>query len=373
MFKGLKKKRFFLLGFLMMFTILVLAGCGGKSEPTSTDNTGAAKEEVKPVNLTLAHFWPATHEMETKIVKGYIEEVEKATGGKVKITSYPAGTLVPAAETYDGVVKGVTDIGISVYAYNRGRFPVVETFLLPGIGYNDSVAATEALNEGIQKFDPQELKDTHHLMSFAAGPGDLFTKKPIRTLADLKGMQIGATAGLRADAVGLLGASPVVQPMPDWYEALSKGIMQGGVAPLETMKGFRLGEVTGDYITLTPFLYNQAFFVTMNNDKWNLLPADVQQAITEVNNKFVKETLAPWFNSIDKGGLESVKASKKVEVITLDDKEKAIWLDKLKPLEAQYTKTLNDKGLNGAEIVKGVKELADKYNAQNPDKAPYTK
>lgn len=369
MLKILRLKSLFVIGILLFVTTLVLAGCGG-GQPAEK---GQEKAAVKPVTLNLAHFWPATHEMETKIVKGYIEEIEKATNGKVKINSFPAGTLIPAQETYDGVVKGVADMGISVYAYNRGRFPVVETFLLPGVGFNNSVAASEALAEGIKKFDPQELKDTHHLFSFAAGPGDLFTKKPIRKLADLKGMQIGATAGLRADAVGLLGASPVVQPMPEWYESLSKGIMQGGVAPLETLKGFRLGEVSGDYITLTPFLYNQAFFLTMNNDKWNSLPADVQKAITEVSDKYAKEVMNPWFNSIDKGGLDDRKTKSKVEVITLSDSEKALWLSKLKPLEAQYIKTLNEKGLNGAEIVKGVKELADKYNAKNPDVAPYTK
>ncbi len=355
-----------------MTTVLILAGCGGQSTQEAPKGE-APKEDAKPITLNLAHFWPATHQMETKIVKNFAAEIEKATNGKVKIVSFPAGTLVPAAETYDGVVKGVADLGISVYAYNRGRFPVVETFLVPGIEFNNSVAASEALMEGIQKFDPQELKDTHHLMSFAAGPGDLFTKKPIRKMEDLKGLQIGATAGLRADAVGLLGATPVVQPMPEWYESLSKGIMNGGVAPLETMKGFRLGEVTADYITLTPFLYNQAFFVTMNNDKWNSLPADVQQAITDVSKKYAKEVLAPWFDSIDKGGLVAVKEKKKVEVINLSNEEKAKWLAKLKPLEDQYVKTLNDKGLNGADIVKGVKELADKYNAQYPDKAPYTK
>lgn len=372
MFKGFKAKKFLFLGVLLTLAMLVLAGCGGKSEEKA-GTTGAAKEEVKPITLTLAHFWPATHTMETQIVKSYIAEIEKATNGKVKITSYPAGTLVPSNETYDGVVKGVVDIGISAYSYNRGKFPVVESFLVPGLEYNNSQAATEALNLGIEKLNPKELQDTHHLMSFAAGPGDLFTKKPVKTLADLKGLQLGATAGLRSEAVGLLGANPIVQPMPEWYESLSKNIMQGGVAPLESLQGFRLGEVTGDYITLTPFLYNQAFYVTMNNDKWNSLPADVQQAITDVNKKFVTETLGPWFNDIDKKGLAWIKAKKKVEVTTLSPEETKNWLAKLQPLEAKYTKTLDEKGLPGADIMKTVKEVIAQANAKYPEKAPYTK
>lgn len=138
---------------MLTFTILVLAGCGGNSAKDTSGKGGSAEE---PINLTLSHFWPAAHEIETKVVKGWIEEVEKATDGKVRITSYPAGTLVPANETYDSVTKGVADIGISAYAYTRGRFPVVESFLLPGLAYNNSTAASVALQEGIERSFYQE-------------------------------------------------------------------------------------------------------------------------------------------------------------------------------------------------------------------------
>jgi len=129
---------------LLTFTILVLAGCGGNSAKDTSGKGGSAEE---PINLTLSHFWPAAHEIET---------IEKATDGKVRITSYPAGTLVPANETYDSVTKGVADIGISAYAYTRGRFPVVESFLLPGLAYNNSTAASVALQEGIERSFYQE-------------------------------------------------------------------------------------------------------------------------------------------------------------------------------------------------------------------------
>ncbi|MDT3698822.1 MAG: TRAP transporter substrate-binding protein [Thermincola sp.] len=377
MFKGLKGKGFFLFVILILGSILLLSGCGGDSsqnsapntEQNSTDNAAAPKEDVKPINLTLAHFFPATHKLETEIIKGYIEAVDKATNGRVKITSYPAGTLLASTETYDGVVKGVADIGLSVYAYTRGRFPVVESFILPGLAYNNSRSASDALNEGIEILKPKELEDTHQMFSFAGGPGDLFTKKPVKSLADLKGMQIGATAGLRADAIGLLGANPVVIPMPEWYEALQKNVMEGGVSPVEALQGFRLAEVTGDYITLTPFLFNQAFFMVMNNDKWNSLPQDIQQAITEVNKTYYKEKIAPFFDEIDKAGMAFLKEKKKdFQIITLAPEESTLWQEKIKPLEAKYIGILDEKGLPGADIMKTVKELVEKANAKYPDR-----
>lgn len=384
MSKDFKWKKFFFLGVLMMFTIFVVVGCGGQSAPKSTDNAGAAKpepaktepakEEVKPITLSLSHFFPATHEVETTIVPGWIKDVEEATGGRVKITSYPAGTLTPSTETYEGVVKGVADIGISAYSYNRGRFPVVESFIVPGLEYNNSQAASLALNEGIEKINPKELQDVHHLLSFATGPGSLYTTdKPVRKLADLKGLQLGATAGLRADAVSLLGATASVQPIPEWYEALSKGIMQGGIAPIESVQGFRTGEVSANFVTLTPFLYNQALFLVMNKDKWDSLPPDVQKAITEVTKKHQEGAFGSLFDTVDIKGMKWLKEKKKVEVIELSEAETALWLEKLSPLEATYIKFMNDKGLNGADIMKTVKELVEKGNAKYPEKAVFLK
>lgn len=350
--------------FLSVILVAALAGCGGGSEQTAKPASPSA-ETSKPIELKFAHFFPATHTAETVIAQGWIKAVEEATNGRVKITDYPAETLLKSAETYEGVVKGVADIGMSVHSYTRGRFPVVDAFALPGINNKSSVSASLALMEGIKVLNPKELQDTHHLFSWASGPGNLMSKQPIRELKDIKGLPIGVSAGIRADAIKLLGASPISLPMPEWYEALSKGMMKAGVAPLETMKGFRLGEATGDYITMTPFIYNQSFFVTMNLDKWNSLPADIQQQITEATDKFYAATVPGVWDEINEAGVKWVQEKKKVEIINLSEAENAKWVDLIKPVQEKYVAELKSKGLDGDKILSTVKELADKYNKQN--------
>jgi len=83
--------------------------------------------------LRLAHFFPATHPAETVLVKGWSDAITAATNGKVKISSYPGESLLKAADIYNGVVEGVNDIGLSCFAYTPGRFPVLESFELPGV------------------------------------------------------------------------------------------------------------------------------------------------------------------------------------------------------------------------------------------------
>lgn len=354
-----------LLVFLLAISLVsVLAGCGGGSDKAANP-TNPSTEAPKPIELKFAHFFPVTHPAETIIAQGWIKAVEEATNGRVKITGYPAETLLKSAETYEGVVQGVADFGMSVHAYTRGRFPVIETFSLPGIGNESSVSASLALMEGIKALNPKELQDTHHIFSWAAGPGVLMSKQPVRELKDIKGQPIGVSAGPRADAIKLLGASPISLPMPEWYEALSKGMMKGGVAPSETLKGFRLGEATGDYITKTPFIYNQSFFVVMNLDKWNSLPADIQQQITEATEKFYAANVPGVWDNINEAGLKWAQEKKKVELITLSDAETAKWVELIKPVQEKHVADLKSKGLDGDKILSTVKELADKYNKQN--------
>lgn len=342
---------------LLVLIMAILGGCSSK--PASAPGGG----ETKTIELKLAHFWPSTHWLETQVIKEWSEAVKEATGGRIKITSYPAETLLKSAETYDGVIKGVADIGISCYAYNRGRFPVMETFMLPGIVYNNSKVASMAALEGARQLNPKELQDTKHLMIFATGPGDLFMKAPIRSKADLKGVEIGVTGGPRAEAIKMLGATAVVMPMPECYEAQARGIIKGTLGPMEVLKGFKLGEITNS-ITKTPFLYNQVFYMVVNKEKWASLPKDVQEAITNATEKYYQEKMIGMWDSINESGLKWVQEKKKLDIITLTDQDRQEWLNAIKPVLDDHARMLDSKGLPGEQILKTTIELADKYNKE---------
>jgi TRAP-type C4-dicarboxylate transport system substrate-binding protein len=241
----------------------------------------------------------------------------------------------------------------------------VEAFLLPGISWTTSKSSGAALTEGLQTLAPEEIKDTHVLMSFATGPGEMLMKVPVRTIADLKGLELGATAGPRGDGLKLLGATPVVLPMPEVYEAQSRGVIKGVIGPYEAMTGFKLADVT-DYITDTPFLYVNFFFLTMNNAKFDELPAAYQEAITTITQKYYEEVALGLFDDLNKEALDAALAQKDIEMITLSDEEQATWKEKLAPVFVDYQAVLDGKGLDGAKIIATVKELSDKYNAMYP-------
>ena len=318
-----------------------------------------ATAPVGAKSLNLANFFPASHFMNTKLIKQWVDEVDKATGGKVKVTSFPGQTLLKAPETYDGVVSGTADIGVGAFAYTRGRFPLMEGFELPGIYFGSCTATNLTAWDGYKKFQPKELKDVKVLWFYSVGPGILFTKKEVKSMADLKGMRIRAT-GLTAKSIKALGATPVAMPMPDVYEALSKGVVGGNVAPPEVLKGWKQADVT-DYIAIVPPVYNGVHYCVMNLDKWNALPADVQKAIDDINEKFILTAGQIWDGEMKANGID-YGLEKGMKMSRWSDAENENAMKLMQPILDDFVARMKKKGLPGDEVLKFVQMKAGEYS-----------
>lgn len=301
----------------------------------------------KVINLNYSNFFPAPHK-NSIIAQQYCTEVEKRSGGKVKITYFPGSTLTPAAQTYDNVVKGIADIGESCFAYTRGKFPMMETLDLP-LGYKTGVSATNLANAFYAKFQPKELDDVKVLWLHAHGPGILHSKKPINKLEEIKGMKIRAT-GLAAKVVQVLGAAPVGTTMPETYDALRTGVADGAMAPVESLQGWKWGEVVKSTTQNFGSAYTTAMFIVMNKAKWAALPPDVQKVFEEVSKEWIVKQGKVW-DEIDKEGYAYSKARGN-KVIALSKEEDARWAKAVKPLLDEQANVLKSKKLPGDEAVK---------------------
>jgi len=247
--------------------------------------------KAKTINLTYSNFFPPTH---GHAIAGanMIKEIEKRTNGRVKISYFPGGTLTKPRVCYDGVVKGISDIGMSCFAYTRGRFPIMEAVDLP-FGYKSGKVATRVAYEFYKKMNPKELQDVKVLVIHAHGPGVLAAKKDVNSLDDIRGMKIRCT-GLAAKLAKYLGAAPVAMPQNQAYEALQKGVVEGTFCPIETLKGWKQGEVI-DYVIETRALgYTTAMFVVMNKQKYESLPPDIQRIFDEVGEEWVGVGQCAW-------------------------------------------------------------------------------
>ena len=310
----------------------------------------------KPIELTYSTFFPPTH-IQAKVGMAWGDEIEKRTNGKVKFAYFPGGALLKGPAIWDGVLKGITDVGMSVLAYTRGRFPSSETIDLP-MGYPDAVAATKIFNDFYKKYKFKEFDDVEVMYLFAHGPGLLHSKKAVHNLEDIKGLKIRST-GTSAAVTKALGAVPVSMPQGATYEALQKGVVEATWVPIEALKGWKQGEVIKYTIESYSIGYSQGFFVAMNKKKWNSLPKDVQKVIKEVSEEWISKTADAWVES-DTGGRD-FSLSLGNELIQLSDQESERWVEAVQPVFESYIKAAEKRGLPGREYVEFVKGEVAKY------------
>ena len=342
------KKRITLLTvgvFVCAAALLPAGGCGEDVE---------GQGEGKTYELSYGIFFPEKH-IQYKTAERWAREVEKRSEGKLKITLFAGKTLLTAPKCYQEVVDGVADIGMSCFAYTRGRFPLMEALDLP-MGYPDGKTATRVAHEIAKKHKPKELNDVHVLYIHAHGPGILASKKPVRTLEDMKGLDV-RTTGQTKKLAEALGADPTAKPQGETYEMLQKGVVQATFCPMETLQFWGQGEVI-DCVTDTSAIgYTTSMFVVMNKDRWESLPPELQKILTEVSEEWVAKSGEAW-DEADEQGREFVEGLEpKREFITLPADEEKRWVDAARPVIGAYVERAKAKGLPADKVVEDIRKM----------------
>lgn len=304
-----------------------------------------ASAEAKPITLTYANFPPAPT-FPCVQMEHWAKEVEKRTGGKVKVQTFPGGTLLPAKNIFDGVISGLADIGNFAMSYQPGRFPVSEAIDLP-LGFTSARAASLTLYDLVEKYQPKEFEKVKILTLFTCPPTNFMTKTPVRTLADLKGMEL-RVAGTSAEIVKRLGGIPVAMPQSETPEAIQKGVVKGMVSSLEILKDFKFAAYTPNATIAN--LSVVTFAVVMNREKWDALPADVKTVLDGMRRE-----QAIWTGTyVDDHVTEALDWSKKnydLQVFHLPAADAETVRTAVKPMLDEYVKKVTALGLPGDRII----------------------
>jgi TRAP-type C4-dicarboxylate transport system substrate-binding protein len=221
------------------------------------------------------------------------------------------------------------------------------------LGYKSGKVATRLVNDFYRKFKPKELDDVQVMYLMGHGPALLNTKKAVKKLEDLQGMKIRGT-GTVAKIIAALGASPVAMPMPETYDALSRGVADGVMCPVEALKGWKLGEVTNFTTEAYPIAYTIGFFVVMNKKKWNSISPEDQKIIEQINEEWIVKHGEAW-DAIDKEGRDFC-LERGHKFIPLSKAEGKKWVAAVQPLFDTYVKEKSAKGLPAEEALKYCKD-----------------
>lgn len=365
------KKTTLLVVAVTLFTIvaLVVAGCGGDADETTTttaasgsDATTATSEAAETpdtsaytgekITLKYAWFAPAST-FPGKQMDQWKAEVEKRTNGQVEVETFPGGTLLTPQNMFDGVLQGVADIGLSCPTYEPGRFPLLSLNDLAGVYPNAEVASTSFF-QLVQEYDPEELRQFKVITAFATEPAYIASSKKVTSLDDMKGLELRTAGGPKV--LDALGAKSVSLPMSELGPALQTGVVDGYASSREVLKDYKFAETT-KYVVDYP-LTQISFLALMSKERWDSLPANVQQVIDELAPEMAQFAGA----YLDQASAESVEWAKGIglEVQTLSAEEKAKWDAAVQPVNDQVIAEVKAKGLPADEFYAKLKELGQR-------------
>jgi TRAP-type C4-dicarboxylate transport system substrate-binding protein len=330
------KRNFALVFLCLVIAVLFLMGA----------MSAQVQAQEKVLKLKYSNFYPPGHPIAV-LAGDWCKEVEKQTDGRVKITYFPGNTLCPPTQSYDSVVKGIADIGQTLAAYAAGRFLLTEVLAQP-VGYTSDGQPTRACNAFYQKFKPKEFDDSKVMYIHGHGRGMFHTVKVLSSIADLKGLRLKANAENQGIATAV-GASPVALPIPETYDALQKGLVDGLVLPMEALKGWKFSDIIKTSIPAEPMAYTAPIPVFMNKDKWKSISKKDQETIEKINVEWAEKHAKLWEKLEKEAGDHAVE--KGIKIIKLSPEENAQLAEKMKVVREDWVKKIAAKGLPAQEAM----------------------
>lgn len=370
----MKQKLIYLMLALVIIASLVLVGCGSGTPTTSAPatttsaaptTTAATSVPAGAITLKYADQNPPTGWEGSKAAQPWLDSVIAATNGKVQFETYFSQSLFKGADSWVSTKNGVADMAWMWHGYWANLTPLSDVLALPMLPFKSAKQASGIYWQLYEKYPSiqNEYKDNHVLLTWCSEPYFLITaKKQVKTLDDIKNMQIRVPGGLPVDLIKALGATPVTKGMPDTYLALQKGEMDGMGVCWEAMLSWRQYEVV-KYYTYLP-LFTCYYTISMNNNSWNKLSPEIQAQINSVSG--MKGSLFWGENMMDTAVAEGNKLVKQqgTEVVeyTLPEDELAKWTAIAQPIWEAWVKKQTDAGRPEArEILNTTLDLIKTY------------
>ena len=225
--------------------------------------------------------------------------VEQMSGGRMQITLHDAGEIVPPTKIYDAVKDGLLDFGLNTPSWQKGKYPAGDLFYtLPAgiLEFNDLILWLYA---GGGKELEQEMYG-NEVIVFPLGltpPEEIWSKKPINTLADIKGIKIRA-AGLSMELWEKLGASVVLLPGGEVLPALQRGLIDA-TEMLEASYDYTLGlhEVCKYRFGPPIHMSNNIFQLMIKTKSWEKLPDDLKAIVEKAAMAATMQGYADFWQS----------------------------------------------------------------------------
>jgi TRAP-type C4-dicarboxylate transport system substrate-binding protein len=313
------------------------------------------------VTLRTSIWLPPAHPL-VPTTKAWGDDIEKESGGSIKLQIYPSEQLGKAFDHYDMARDGIADITYVNPGYQPGRFPIIAAGQIP-FTFKDARSGTAALDSWYRAYAETEMKDVHFCFAFMHSPGIYMGRKKVVVPADIKGLKIRPPQSTFAQMVTALGGTNVQASAPETRDVLERGVADGLFFPAGSGLLFGLDKVTKFY-TVTP-IYTTVFVYAMNKDKYNALAPDQKTVIDHhCSTEWAVKIAGQWADFED-AGLVKLKGLPDKDITELTPAQIAEWKAAAEPLHKAWADSVTKAGGNAAAIDAAFQAALTKYNAGN--------
>lgn len=323
---------------------------------------------AQTVTLKFSHFLSVNSAFQKKVADPWCAAINKESGDRLKCQMYPSMTLGGTpAQLADQVKNGVADIVWTVPSYNTGRFPRTEAMELPFTLPLGGLTGARAMWDFTLKNAMEDYKDYKLLAVFSTTDLVLSTvDKPVTTVEDMKGLRVRSPSRVGSAFLSAMGAIPVNMPVNLITESISKGVIDGALAPWELLPPIKMDEVTKHHLegdpkhramTLTPVV------ILMNKAKYEKLSPELRAVIDKHSGLALVEMAGRAWDSSNAEARKAILArGNKIAVIRGADY--AVMEPATKKIEDDWIKQADEKGLDGARLVSELRAFGTQHASQ---------
>ncbi|MCH7737866.1 MAG: TRAP transporter substrate-binding protein DctP [Chloroflexi bacterium] len=282
----MKKLQRFTFPVLIGIFLLILAACGGDDDSVTTSavaSTTAPPSATTDQKFEFQYVCVNRTLLPCKVIQEFMDTVGARTNGQVEIqlSSYPE-LGISGFDMIRLLEDGTIGLGEIYSGFVGGEFPIFEAANLWGAyeSVDQWFEASEALQEDIKALVKRETGGGQIVGFNYYSSNYFFTKDPLNTLDDFKGVKTRSHSNVLADLINSMGADAQTMAFAEVYPALERGVLDGAVTCGSCAVGQKWFEVT-DYLTgPVPGTFAETF-ITFNAKQWNSLPAEFQKIILE--------------------------------------------------------------------------------------------
>jgi len=316
---------------------------------------------VEEQTFKITQVFASTHWHNVEGIQTFVKLVNEASEGKITFEEYHGGAL--GKESTQVVTSGLADMGILVPSYEVEKLPLTSVVELPGF-HTSSCEGThqywDLSKEGgaiyENEYKPLGIRPLYVMV---LTPYEVQTKeKVIESVADMQGVKLRAN-GAMAKAVAAVGGTPVQVTSNEFYDALARGTVDGGMWLTGSTRQVGLEGMLNHTVKGTAMGGGATFF-GISEKVFQGLDADTRKILVEAGAK-VTQHMCEYLDRMDAEEEKALTEAGKLTLHHLSPEEAALWNEKVSTVAAEWAGDMDKSGRPGTAVLEAYRVAAEAH------------